>query len=567
MTAPLFLDFETYYDKDYSLSKMPTMQYVRDPRFECLGVALAVGGDPAAWLPGPAGLELESLRNQVSGQIVVAHNAAFDAAVLDRILPGVEPKLWICTMNWSSYAISQGVLPADARTGLGWWGDFLGIKKGDTAAAVEAGGDELEAYAEQDINILRSVFEWLQEHCPWPSFEARVSDLHVRMAANPRLELDQHLLESLVSDPIPEASQLRSRNRFAEILRAAGVEPGVKPGARGDTYAFAKTDKFMQDLAQHPDPVVRKLHELKTEGGSTIESTRAQRFLDVGSPLPVPLWYYGAHTGRASGGEGLNLQNLPSGPLRQSIQAPVGYKLVSADYSQIEARVIAWGAGCDGALAPFVTGRDPYRETATTMYGVAYEDVTPDQRARSKAAILALGFGQGSGGFQTFCQQFRIDMDQRTADWMVSTFRRERPELVEFWHLTFQRLMRQGYLELPSGRLLTYPDLSKTGGDVSFQRHQVFSRGRGRQRVNLWHGIAAQNWTQAAARDIIYHAALNMPWRVVMQVHDELVLIVPEDTEDIEGQVTRVMLDLPAWAEGLPADCEVDIMDNYGGAS
>src|SRR5690625_529537 len=566
----IYLDFETYYDQGYSLQNLPTAQYVRDERFQALGAAVAAGHGHPAWLTfDESGDGLDVLRTAIPGAVVVAHNAAFDAAVLDRLLPGVTPALWLCTMNWTRYAISQGALPPDARTGLAWWGSFLEYRKGDTAAAVAAGGQQLATYAERDIELLRRVFAWLRKVCPWPLHECRASDLHVRMAANPVLELDTPLLESLATGPLPEAEALRSRDTFAAVLRKCGVEPGTKQGARGrPTYAFAKTDPFMQSLARHPDPRVRKLRELKTMGGSTIEATRAQRFLDVGSPLPAPLWYYGAHTGRASGADGLNMQNLPSGPLRRALRAPDGHVLVVADYSQIEARVIAWGADCAGALGPFVSGRDPYKEAATAIFHVDYDEVSPLQRDQAKAAVLALGFGQSANGFLGYCQGYQIDMDERTANWIVSVFRRQRPALVAFWRTMFERLLRDGHLKLPSGRLLTYPDMQRQGRDVKYWRHHLFSRGAGRQAVNLWPRLVAQNWTQAVARDVSYHAALRMPGRPALLVHDEVVLVVPRDAGGhvtIEEQVSSVMLDLPEWAAGLPVDCEVTVMETYGG--
>jgi len=361
----LLLDFESYYEPrgDYSLSKMPTMQYVRDSRFDCLGVALETYGfGPPCWYDGHM---IEKALDGIEWKTTVccAHNAPFDAAVLYERF-GRSPAYWLDTQAWTRYAIAQGALPPDAGTSIKWWGEWLDSAKGDTAQAVAAGGEQLAEYGLQDVRIMRMALEWLQTHCPLPALEASFIDLHVRMATEPRLRLDVPMLTELAADTLdPEiAKAVRSRDKFAEALRAAGVEPGTKtsPANGKETYAFAKTDKFMRDLARHEDPVVRTLAELKAQGGSTIVASRSQRLLDVGAPMPVPLRYYGAHTGRSSGDDKLNMQNLPRGAFRKALVAPAGQTLIVADYSQIEARVVAWRLRCSRwASARARTGSSP----------------------------------------------------------------------------------------------------------------------------------------------------------------------------------------------------------------
>lgn len=568
---PLFIDFETHYEPDggYSLSKMPTMQYVRDRRFECLGVAL--GALNNAWKPGPeTAPALESV--DWPNTAAVAHNAAFDAAVLYHHF-GHRPALWIDTYAWCRWAISQGAAPPDARLSLKWWGEYLGLLKGDTAAAVGAGGQELADYAMRDIEILQALVAWLQEHAPWPDDEMRFADVHVRMAAEPCLGLDETLLarEAEVTADPELVDAVRSRETFARLLRERGVEPGTKtsPANGKQTYAFAKTDMFMRELAGHPDPVVRALHKLKTEASSTIKASRAQRFLNVGSPMPMPQAYYGAHTGRSTGLEKLNVLNLPRGDFRSALVAPPGHKILVADYSQIEARVIAWGAGDEHSLDIFRSGRDPYREVASReLYNVDYDKVTDEQRRRAKAAVLALGFGQGANGFHTYCRTFGIDMDIHEAQRIVRAYRGARPRLVAFWHGLFDKVCSTGELVLPSGRKLTYPGMERTGREVTFLRHRVFSKSPKRDRVNLWHGLVAENWTQAVARDILMHAVVRLPKEIVpvLLPYDEIVAVVHADTaEHCADALTQRMLDAPSWAEGLPLAVDKPVIcDNYG---
>src|SRR6056297_4184400 len=125
----LILDFETHYDQDYSLSKMPTMQYVRDARFECLGCAFHDFPNGTYWAPAPAAvLAAQDWPNTIA----VAHKPQFDGAVLHHHF-GHAPAYWLDTKDWTQYAISQGALPPDASTSLHAWGERLGLAKGDTA--------------------------------------------------------------------------------------------------------------------------------------------------------------------------------------------------------------------------------------------------------------------------------------------------------------------------------------------------------------------------------------------------------------------------------------------------
>ena len=185
------------------------------------------------------------------------------------------------------------------------------------------------------------------------------------MYTNPTVELDKELLSShlvsiklnkrqlldtlstkgLSNEQVKKA--LMSNPMFAKLLIYVGVTPPMKISARTgkETYAFAKTDKEFINLQQHPNPVVQQLVSARLGVKSTIEETRTENLIAVADRgrLPILLNYYGAHTGRFSGGDKLNLQNLPrSGALRKSLVAPKGMVLIACDSSQIEARMVAY---------------------------------------------------------------------------------------------------------------------------------------------------------------------------------------------------------------------------------
>ena len=175
-----------------------------------------------------------------------------------------------------------------------------------------------------------------------------------------------------------------SNQIFVKILETVGVEPPMKTSLRTgkETYAFAKTDKEFTALLDHPNPKVQTLVAARLGTKSTIEETRTENLMKVADrgALPIMLNYYGAHTGRFSGGDKLNLQNLPrNGAIRKAITAPEGHVLVACDSSQIEARMVAYIAGQDDLVQAFREGRDVYSEFASEVYG---KKVTKDDKVQ-----------------------------------------------------------------------------------------------------------------------------------------------------------------------------------------
>ena len=558
----LLLDFETYYDSEYSLTKMTTPEYLRDPRFRVLGCAVHRTGAPAHYLEPD---EIGPYLARYTGEVCVAHNAPFDAAIAYQQY-GFSPRRWVCTLMMARYCIAQGVLPPDLRVGLAALGTYYGMEKGNTAAAVAAGGQALRDYALNDLVITLKVLRELAPHVP--ALERDLIDLHTRMAAEPVLDLDVPLLQALSEgEAIPErlAAICRSRDQFARVLTAKGVTVETKPGKRGDIPAVAKTDAFMQKLQHHPDPVVQRLAEIRLAVASTIKESRAQRLLAVGAPLPVPLKYYGAHTGRASGEEKLNLQNLPSrgpaGKLREAIRAPEGHQLVIVDSAQVEVRVLAWLAGCEDLLGAFRRGADPYREFGAKLYGCRPDEVTDGQRKIAKAAVLALGFGQGANGFLAYCERSGVTLEQGVteAHSIVQVYRAVHREVPQLWTQCEQGVTRTGKQQLPSGRVLTYPGLRREGRETVYTKHSIFSKSRGGDTVKVWGGLATENLVQAVARDVVMWQTLQLreKYRVVLSVHDEAVMVVPhEQVEEALRDAEEAFARVPSWAQGLPVKGE-----------
>lgn len=578
------LDMETHFDSEYSLSKMPTHQYVRDPRFRCLGCGFQFGleGDPF-YVSGHDAVEAVLDRIDWGRTAVVCHNALFDGTVLWERFDQRSPALWLDTQMMARWAVAQGHLSPDQTVSLAALAPLVGMAKGDTRAAVDAGGQTLADYGVQDVRIMMALLRRFLA-LGIPEDELSYMDLHVRMATEPVLCLDRELLRQATVQAPAQATLhalLRKDANFTRVLAALGVPVEYKTTPKGQRRpALAKTDPFLQSLLAHDDPAVAEVAELRLSAQSNILRTRAQRFLDIGEPLPVPLIYYGAHTGRASGTE-INPQNLPrTGPLRQSVLAPPGTLLVVGDSRQIEARLVGALSG-DAALMETFEASDPYRTFAGRyMFGCDPADVTPEQRQIGKAGVLGLGYGQGAEGFRVHCLRSRLVIDERTAQAAVDAYRNGFPAVPRWWRRLLHTVQTEGALTLPSGRRLLYPGLEWTADEdgrpqLIYRRPLIFSKARKgeRQIGKIWGGACAENFTQAVARDVVFWQVLQLAreWRgrarVVWTTHDEAVVVAPEaDAPEIGERLLHWLRTSPPWIAGLRTDGAVKIAKRYGEA-
>lgn len=385
------IDLETYYDREYSLSKMTTEAYVRDPRFEVIGVGVKVNDEPTVTYSGSS-VKAFIIGLDYSDKAILCHNTAFDGAILSWHYD-VKPKLWLDTMSMARplHKATTGVsLMALAEHYK------LGAKGTEVIAALgkhrsDFTTQELAQYMDycaNDVELTYKLFQKLK--VGFPVSELMVIDQTLRMYTEPKIRLDVSLLEKHHDNVLAkkqalldklggaEAAKktLMSNEMFAKLLRSAGIEPPTKVSLKTgkESWAFAKTDKAFTDLLEHPNPIVSTLVESRLGIKSTLEEKRTKNLIGVAErgALPIMLHYYGAHTGRFSGGDGLNFQNLPSrsdNTIRRALRAPDGHKLVAADSAQIEARMVAWVAGQDDLVQAFREGRDVYSEFASEVYG------------------------------------------------------------------------------------------------------------------------------------------------------------------------------------------------------
>lgn len=407
------IDFETYYDQEFSLSKMTTEAYVRSPEFEVIGVGIKVNDYPTDWYSGSnPGKFLNSL--DYSKRAILCHNTAFDGAILSWHF-GIKPRLWLDTLSMArplhNITVGGSLAKLVAYYGLGKKGDEVVAAKGKRKADfTEADLAQYGEYCKNDVDLTYAL--WNKMKVGFPSSELLVIDQTLRMYTEPVIELDEQLLykhlnevrsrkRMLIQDlginmggEQAVQDMLMSNAKFAEYLKRLGVEPPTKTSLKTgkESWAFAKTDKGMTDLLEHPDDRVQAAASARLGVKSTLEETRTQGLIEVEDRgrLPIMLNYYGAHTGRFSGGDKLNLQNLPSRgntTIRRALKAPEGHVLISCDSSQIEARTVAWVAGQEDLLVAFRDKRDVYSEFASEVYGRTITKADKVERFVGKTCI------------------------------------------------------------------------------------------------------------------------------------------------------------------------------------
>jgi DNA polymerase I-like protein with 3'-5' exonuclease and polymerase domains len=447
----LTIDFETYYDKDFSLSKLTTEEYVRDDRFEVIGVSVKVGDEPAQWFSGTKGETKDWLDQfEMEKYFVVAHNMMFDGAILAWYFD-THPFALMDTL-----AMLRAVDGTEVGNSLAKAAERYGIGKKGTEVVAAMGKrrrdfstTDLQQYGEyckNDVEITYKLFEILRYS--FKNKELRLIDLTLRMFTKPALQLnlpllEQHLIdvvdkkEALIAAASADKDSLMSNLKFADMLIDLGVEPPTKisPTTGKLTFAFAKNDDGFKALADHPDLQVQALVAARLGNKSTLEETRTQRFIDIAKrgSLPVPLRYYAAHTGRWGGDDKLNLQNLPRGKkgepppkLKCAIVPPEGYVLIDSDSSQIEARVLAWLAGQNDLVNAFESGEDVYRIMAAKIYRrQIIANVTEEERFVGKTTILGCGYGMGHVKFRAQLRAFGVDLSEEWCKKVLRTYRDE----------------------------------------------------------------------------------------------------------------------------------------------
>jgi DNA polymerase len=603
------IDFETFYEKStFSLSKLTTEEYVRDDRFEVIGVAVKVNDGETEWASGTH----EQIKGWLEGfdwanSMAIAHNMMFDGFILSERF-GIFPKVYADTLSMGraihGVEVGASLAALAERYKLGTKGDEVIAASGKNR--VDFTDEDLDRYGDYCVNDVELTYKLFSAMIKkgFPKTEMKLIDLTTRMFTRPLLDLNLNLLEMHLVDikekkdnllllaNIEDKGELASNPKFAELLKQLGVPVPMKisPTTGKETFALSKNDEEFKALAEHPNVVVQALVAARLGTKSTLEETRTERFIGIAKRglMPVPLKYYAAHTGRWGGSDSLNLQNLPSrgdnaGKLKKAIVAPEGYTVIDADSSQIEARVLAWLAGQNDLVEAFAKGEDVYKIMASAIYGKGETEISKEERFVGKTTILGAGYGMGSQKFGAQLKTFGAEISEDEARHIIQIYRETYPSIVGLWRQAQLALeaISKGYttslgkagvlgiepnekgIRLPSGLLMRYDQLVAVRDEKGMQYQYKTRYGWNK----IYGGKVIENVCQAIARCIIGEQMIKIAKRydVVLTVHDAIACVV-KDEEVLEAQayIEECMKWTPKWAAGLPVSCESGYGKSYG---
>ena len=592
----IYLDFETFYDVDYTLTKMSTAQYVNDEQFKVWGVGIKVEDGETEWYSED---ETPAILQQIDwgNTALVCHNTLFDAYILTQHF-GYKPSYY-----YDTAAMSRGLYPnMSAKLKDCVSREFpkdKSMRKGEeliTAKGIRDLDPKLDEtigqYCIQDVDLTHALFnKYLQR---FPNKELDLIDLTVRMFVEPRLLMDRGLLKDYKDEVIKRATEaikasgttrevLASQQKFRAHLEELGINiPTKKSPTTGEQIpAFGKNDPaYIQMCNMYPEH--RALWEAREVVKSRIEETRAQRFIDSCNPdgtFGVPLSYFAAHTGRFGGLDKLNMQNLPRGSkLRTAIKAPEGQTLFIADLSNIEARMLAWLSKSEDLLRAFAEGRDVYSEFASQVYGRTITKDDELERYVGKTAVLGLGYGMGHERFKDTLRSGSpsVDIGDQTAKNIVNQYRAMYPRIPILWSKMKDALflmlhnntvnygpvvIKRREIELPSGLSLKYPNLAYDSGEFTYIKHFP-------KRTRTHGPMITENVVQALARIVMTDQMLDIQTLpevdIVLQVHDEIIGIGSNLDADVTMEkIIKIMTTPPDWCKDLPLDAEGHISTVY----
>lgn len=597
----LAVDFETYYLPDqYDIKTLGVDAYCADDRFDPYLVSVhgeKENGKIFSYVGEPQRLDWSEL----DGEICLAHNARFDETVFlaaqkkGIISPSCKPKGWMCTADMAVYMDGPRNLKGASKELL-----QLDVSKetrtkmaGKTLKdAIEKGfQEELFSYAAHDASLCYELYKkYIAE---WPSIEQKISRKNTlwgrkgvpvnEAKLNAGIEtLEQLRFEAGKLIPWewdPERTPL-SANAMREECGKKGI-PTPESFAQDDEECQAWEDKWGAQYSwirgvrdwRRTNMLLQKLKTIRTR-------------LRSDGTFPYSLLYFGAHTGRFSGADGFNIQNLPRGPLygvdvRNLFEAPEGYKFAILDYAQIEARIILWLAKDWKTLDMVRQGTSLYeadaiREGRWDLSRGSLKEHDDRMYRMYKSKRLGCGYACGGKGYQRAARILAgLDLELDEAIKEVASFRENNPKIVNLWNYFTEGLFHSRHwdkkaqtyvpdesyeVELPSWRSLHYYEVN-AGRDCVGAKVE-----KGGPQKKLYGGKILENVCQAVARDLLVENLLRVDeagYDVRFHVHDEGVTLVKED-QDLR-ELKTLFATVPEWLERCPIDCDMFVSKFYVG--
>lgn len=575
-------DFETYYDKDYSLTKMTTEEYIRNSRFQVIMLNIRWPDGTHELVTGThAEIQFRLDGVDWSQYAILSHNALFDAAILAWVF-NVNPKAWLDTYSMSRAmfgGLGNSLAALAKRYNLVEKGTYVANMMGRRRESLSPAEFQLYAeYCEHDTELCYQIFNFMLngwydfESCdnrgPYPTKELELIDRLLRMFTEPVLRLNKRMLqehydevisrkEKLLKDCGADKDELMSNQKFATLLESFGVTPPTKISATTKklAFAFAKTDPGMKELLEHPDERVQAIVAARMGVKSTLEETRTLRFMGIAEryqSFAVPLRYSAARTHRLGGADKINMQNLPArgaagGKLKACIEPPPNHVIIDCDSSNIEARMLAWLAQQEDLVTDFANNVDVYCKMASRIYNRPITKADKLERFVGKTVVLGCGYQTGKIKLQATLKAADPPMvlDEFECDRIVQTYRNTYYMIPRLWKQAdlaiqamhddkFMWLGKEGVvavegkkgIKLPSGLYLQYPQLHRQRDKDSGKEAWVYKDVKGF--VSLYGGKLIENVVQALARIVVTQQLLKIAprYRVVLTVHDAIACIV-----------------------------------------
>ena len=655
----IFIDYETFWSsKDkYTLTKMGPIEYIRDPRFfvQCVGFRIDRGQTHVvSYKNGLDRQVLNALHLDEPGTITVGHNInGFDALILSEHY-GIKPYMIVDTislMNWLGLSrvmsCSHKTLTAALDHGIKQAGTVVSDGKRTIEEFTPEEWQFFMQYCSDDVTQCSENFYSMLPYVKNPD-ALKLMSITAKMGTEPAFIPDGSMLKDYVNDLDSAAEQkrqelatflhfdtvdamlkaIRSRKEFPVLLESLGCPCPMKFSEKQgkEIPAISKTDLEFTKLLNHENPQVRALVSARLEHNSSIQKSRSESLLNFSDkPIPIMLGVFKAHTGRYTAGnegksDGLNFQNLSKRDptklvVREAIKAPEGYKVVACDSSQIEARILAWVSGQNDLVEQFRTGRDPYAEMASKIFGQTAQEIHdgakrndhPEhnklkmERNVGKKFVLSAGYGVSAVRVAAALLQDGIrmadtdDEHNARAAQAHAVYRSVSPYITGFWKYTDQVLRclasntalgeygkfgahneitygrdyipctqtNCAYLGLPNGYRLWYPNLRFYEGQMVYDR---ITHGKPTP-TRIYGAGGVENLCQSYAFMMLGWQACRMADRGInlkANIHDAWITVVPEDkAEETKRIMEEVMSSVPSWLEGFPVGCEAEIGDDF----
>ena len=626
----LSIDIETYSSVD--LAKSGVYRYAEAPDFEIILFGYSVDSGPVQVVDLASGEAIpQEIQSAILDNKVIkwAFNAQFERVCLSKYF-GVwlEPDSWRCTMVWSAYlglplslegaAIITGVDKKKLTEGKELIRYFSVPCKptrsndGRTRNLPEHAPDKwdrFKAYNLRDVEAELSIQAKLQKFPvpeeEWQNYilDQQINDRGIQLdleLVSKAIQCDEKVREELTSR-LKELTELENPNSVAQMKKWLSEN-----GLETDSLDKASVKELLKDAPDHLSEVL-ELRQLLAKSSVKKYSAMENAVCADGRARGL-LQFYGANrTGRFAG-RLIQVQNLPQNHLLDLKQARClvrgghyealellydsipgvlselirtafvpkkGYKFIVADFSAIEARVIAWLAGETWRNEVFATHGKIYEASASQMFRVPIEEITKGSplRQKGKIAELALGYG-GSVGALKAMGALDMGLTEEELKPLVYAWRNSNPNIVRLWwdvdravkeavtercrtethRISFEYRSGMLLIRLPSGRQLTY--VKPRIGINCFGSESVTYEGIGGtkkwERIESYGPKFVENIVQALSRDILCYSMRKLDEKdfdIVMHVHDEVVLEVP--IEISVQDICALMGHTPPWAQGL----------------